>query len=381
MLLAVCLAAGILIAPAFAADAGKLELSAPTEAAVGEEFTVDLKLAENPGIASVAGYILFDHDKLQLIKVEDTGNFPGQYFSPNIVTDEKPMVVYTNPLLTTNNTYTGKITSLTFKVKKGTAGSVTIAVEPIAGNCIDVKPVSVPFTGNTVTVTVTHEHQWGTWTTTKEATCTEAGEEARVCSICGLEETQAISPLGHDWDEGTVTKEPACTEDGVMTYTCKRDPSHVKTEAIKALGHEAEWTVTKEATCTEKGTRTGHCTRCDQDITEEIAALGHDWDEGKVTKASTATSPGEKTYTCKRCGETRVEAIPALGSDGNAGKDGKATPGDNSKTPGTKGDLTGSKSGRVKTGDTALVMLYSGIFLAALAAAGGMAVYKRRKVQ
>ena len=47
-----------------------------------------------------------------------------------------------------------------------------------------------------------HEHAFGAWETVIAATCTEAGEEERVCTECGAKETVAVAPLGHDVAEG-----------------------------------------------------------------------------------------------------------------------------------------------------------------------------------
>ena len=47
-------------------------------------------------------------------------------------------------------------------------------------------------------------HTFGEWTTVKAATCTEAGSEKRVCSVCGTEETRTIAALGHT--PGTVVR-------------------------------------------------------------------------------------------------------------------------------------------------------------------------------
>ena len=44
---------------------------------------------------------------------------------------------------------------------------------------------------------VEHTHSFGEWTVTKEATCTEDGEQTRTCD-CGYSETQVIPAIGHD---------------------------------------------------------------------------------------------------------------------------------------------------------------------------------------
>ncbi|MBP3659759.1 MAG: discoidin domain-containing protein, partial [Oscillospiraceae bacterium] len=51
------------------------------------------------------------------------------------------------------------------------------------------------------TVEPPHEHEWSDWTVTKEATCTEDGEQTRTCGTCGETETEVIPALGHDWNE------------------------------------------------------------------------------------------------------------------------------------------------------------------------------------
>ena len=91
-----------------------------------------------------------------------------------------------------------------------------------------------------------HEHVFGEWTVTKEATCTEAGERERVCE-CGEKETEAIPALGHDYKE-TDRVAATCEEAGKIVYTCA-NCGDVKEEAIDPLGHDwGEWEVTKEAT-------------------------------------------------------------------------------------------------------------------------------------
>ena len=79
-----------------------------------------------------------------------------------------------------------------------------------------------------------HTHNWGSWQTTKEATCTEAGEQKRTCSGCNEEETQSINALGHNWNAGVVTKEATAEEEGIKTFTCQRCGA-TKTESIPKI--------------------------------------------------------------------------------------------------------------------------------------------------
>ncbi len=69
------------------------------------------------------------------------------------------------------------------------------------------------------------------------ATCTEAGHTVGVtCAECDavLVEEKEIPALGHDYGEWTVTKAATCTEAGEQAHTCKRC-GEVETQAIEAF--------------------------------------------------------------------------------------------------------------------------------------------------
>lgn len=82
------------------------------------------------------------------------------------------------------------------------------------------------------------EHVWGAWTVTKNATCTEPGAEARICTKCGKIEIKVILPKGHDYE--TVGKKDAtCEEEGYTGDTVCKNCDNVlsKGETIPAKGH------------------------------------------------------------------------------------------------------------------------------------------------
>ena len=150
----------------------------------------------------------------------------------------------------------------------------------------------------------------------KAATCTETGlTEGKHCSVCGaiLTVQEKTDALGHSWDNGKVTKQPTETETGVKAFTCTRC-GETKTEVIPALSHEHSYkAVVTAPTCTAKGYTTHTCACGDSYVDTYTDALGHAWDNGKVTKPATETEDGVKTFTCTRCGETKTETIPATG--------------------------------------------------------------------
>ena len=94
------------------------------------------------------------------------------------------------------------------------------------------------------------------------------------CIYCGLKTAGEIAhEQPGDWIE---TREPTCTEKGEKAQVCTVCGETVKTEEIAANGHQAEaWSVTKEPTCTEPGEKKFQCAVCGEGATEEIAALGH----------------------------------------------------------------------------------------------------------
>ena len=121
-------------------------------------------------------------------------------------------------------------------------------------------------------------------TSVDKATCTEKGTRTYTATFshkCFEAQTKAeeIAALGHDWGEPEYswTKQ----DDGwhcTAKRVCKRDPSHVDEQTVKAT------VKTTPATCLEEG-ESVYTAKFDGDVfkpqakTEEIAALGHDWGE------------------------------------------------------------------------------------------------------
>jgi formylglycine-generating enzyme required for sulfatase activity len=146
-----------------------------------------------------------------------------------------------------------------------------------------------------------HTHQWSAWTLTTVPTCTEPGEETRVCardrSHIG---TRTADAIGHDWSEweGTVT----CTEAGRGTRVCANNEEHTETDDnVPALGHSYEWEETTAPTCTAAGEDTGTCTRNEAHTdTRRVDALGHDWGAWMETIIPAPATPGEETRLCAR---------------------------------------------------------------------------------
>ncbi|MBR2967179.1 MAG: hypothetical protein IKC35_00190 [Clostridia bacterium] len=85
-----------------------------------------------------------------------------------------------------------------------------------------------------------HTHTYGEWTVATDATCTQAGEEERVCSGCdesteGHKETRPIEAIGHN--PIAVSNTATYNSAGIITYECNRNGcQHSYTENSNKLG-------------------------------------------------------------------------------------------------------------------------------------------------
>ncbi|MBR2889378.1 MAG: leucine-rich repeat protein, partial [Oscillospiraceae bacterium] len=199
-------------------------------------------------------------------------------------------------------------------------------------------------------------HKFGNWVVTKNATCTEDGQERRDCQNCDHYETRVIEATGHDYK--SVVTAPTCTEQGYTTHTCTVCGHNYVDSYVNPTGHKfGNWYVTKAATCTEDCTERRDCQNCDHYETRTVEATGHDYKS--VVTAPTCTEQGYTTHTCTKCGDKYVDTyVLALGhhfvnyvSDGNASctedgtKTAKCERCDATDTVVDRGSATGHKFG------------------------------------
>ena len=198
-------------------------------------------------------------------------------------------------------------------------------------------------------------HDWGEWTVTTPATCTEEGVETRICSHDAAHtETRVIDALGHDWSEPTYTWADDCSTVTAERHCQRAGCSHSETETVSTTPK-----VTKAAACEEKGETTYTAVFANSTFgtkmktVANIPATGHDWGEAtykwsadnssvtatrvcghdathketetvkttaKVTKAATCEEKGKTTYTAifKNTAfstQTKTVEVPATGHD------------------------------------------------------------------
>ena len=185
------------------------------------------------------------------------------------------------------------------------AGTVTITAKTTNG-----------LTAN-AQIKVVSGHTFGTWTTTKNATCTQVGTKSRKCTVCGKTETQTIAKTGHK----SVTDKaiPAtCTTDGKTEGShCSVCGAVIKAqETIKATGHKfGNWTTTKSSTCTESGTQIRKCEICGATESKSLSAKGHTEVVDKAIPATCTTDGKTEGSHCSVCGAVikAQEIIKATG--------------------------------------------------------------------
>ena len=129
-------------------------------------------------------------------------------------------------------------------------------------------PTETPIPTPTETPTPTpteppHEHTY-TESTSKEATCTEAGEKTFTCD-CGDTYTEPIKETGHDYKTvaGSEVKE-TCEADGKKADTkCSLCGDTIKGAIVSATGHSyGKYTYNNDATYEKDGTETATCSAC-----------------------------------------------------------------------------------------------------------------------
>ena len=181
-----------------------------------------------------------------------------------------------------------------------------------------------------------HSHTWGDWTITKAATCTEDGEQERVCSSCGEKQTKKVN-AGHTWGEWQVVTAATCQAEGEEKRVCSVCQAE-DTRVIEKADHTwGEWETVVEATCEEAGSRKHVCSVCNTEESETVAALNHDFKkdaDGNIeftwTVAPTCDKAGVGTKHCERCGKDVAaddDEAKALGHDVEA-VGGETTPTD-----------------------------------------------------
>ena len=300
ILTALILIMALLVVPASAAGAGTLALSG-AEGKQGDTVTLNVNLNSNPGLITMRFTVSWG-DGLELTGVANSGVLAG--WTPPAPTISSPYTLrWAESLANDNNTKTGKIATLTFKIKdNATVGNKTVTLT--FSESRDSSGSKNTFGNATATVKVNCKtHKYGSYTRVND------NSHKHMCSDCGYEET-----ANHTWDGGKVTKQATCKETGVKTYTCTACKA-TKTEIIAKTNNHTwgNWNTTKQPTCTTPGTATKTCSTCGKTENQTINATGHSMGAWSQSKAPTCTANGEEKRGCSKCNHTETRTVKALG--------------------------------------------------------------------
>lgn len=190
-----------------------------------------------------------------------------------------------------------------------------------------------------------------TATVTKEATCSEEGEQDIYCSVCDtIVRTEPIPMLAHTPGEWAVEDEAPCverlrcsvcngiveereldfelhklerntteTKDGCNVHRVVEDVCQVcgmkrEVRTTDTVEHTyGEWEIVKAATCLTEGVRQMVCSVCGNAESEAIEATGHTYGGWITLKAATCTEAGSMERICNVCGEKDRMTVAALG--------------------------------------------------------------------
>lgn len=199
----------------------------------GETATIDIKIANNPGIMAMSFCITYDSDAFEY------AGYSRGYLSRYTIKDhpDKGHIAFVNDEAG-NKSNDGVMLSVKFTVKESAKPgrhTITIANQNREkhGNKLhnsfsnsDLKYIIPTVTAGSITVGETCEnagHKYGEWQIITPADCKNTGEKKRTCVRCNEYSETAEIPITHDFEnEWTVDKAATPTEDGIMSRHCKK---------------------------------------------------------------------------------------------------------------------------------------------------------------
>lgn len=254
----------------FAAEEAVITVSS-VDAGRGEEVTLEVSIANNPGFAATKITIEYDAAALELVGVDTT----DMLLDGAAENDEKGIVSFAK---TNNVTEDGVLMTVTFKVKDEAAGC-GFEVKAVLSNLTAADRSDVAY--STVSGTVGTEHSFGEWYEVTAATCTEKGVERRDCAYCDAYETRETATIDHmhdgSWEFDEIGHWHVCDCGEHVGYG-----EHTYGEGVKG----------------ENGWMVYACTVCGYEKTEQSAPTG---DMSAVFFALAAVSgTGLVTLTAKK---------------------------------------------------------------------------------
>ncbi len=271
-----------------AAGTGSLSMTG-AEGKQGDTVTVSVNLSSNPGLITMKFAVSYPSD-LELLSVSNSGLLGG-WTTPAPTISSPYTIRWADSLATSNNTATGKLVTLTFKIKdSATPGNKTVSVT--FNESRDAEGGKNTFGNASATITVNCKtHSYGSYTSTGDT------QHSRTCSACGN-----VESANHSWNSGTINKQPSCKETGEKTYACTVCNGTKKETLGKTNDHSySAWSKVND---------TSHNRTCS--VCQNVETENHSWNSGTITKPASCKEAGEKKFTCTTCSATKIETIAKL---------------------------------------------------------------------
>lgn len=191
-----CLTASLGAVTAGAAGSGKVSVSSGT-AERGGTVSVSVNMAENPGIYAIKLRMHYDSSALTLEAVSTGTVFDRRDITASKDLSSNPYVIVCKSGDIANNTNTGNIITMNFKVKEN-AEYKSYAVTAEICQAINVKNEEHSMSADNGSVNVVKCIHSKEWRVTTAATCEKDGTETLTCTKCSEAfETRTISAYKH----------------------------------------------------------------------------------------------------------------------------------------------------------------------------------------
>ena len=125
---------------------------------VGNEITVDLNLDENPGLVSIMVEVDYDKNVLEYIGASNGDVFPtNSFLPPNVAEEDGKVLSWQNSTLIENVNTTGKLATLTFRIKDSASAvetSISFICDKSKNEALNAQGESVAVVTNAAKVNV-----------------------------------------------------------------------------------------------------------------------------------------------------------------------------------------------------------------------------------
>ncbi|MBQ3150795.1 MAG: hypothetical protein IJB86_06075 [Clostridia bacterium] len=172
----------------------------------GDTVTVSVDLSQNPGLTAMKLHLTFDSNQLEIVSQSDTGKLAGNSSHKEFYSGEHTLY-WVDSFADENNTSTGTIATLTFKLKE----DCTSAAISVSGEAYDkdLNSLNVSASGGTIT------------NTEAKSTTTPSSTQAANPSSTPASSTKAPTtkaPTTTKKSTSSTTKRASTTRNNVVTF-------------------------------------------------------------------------------------------------------------------------------------------------------------------